>query len=167
MLLGTAVVFCSEPQKNKNLLEPVYVIQSVYHNSRLDTVKIKNIDSLPVPYPADGSFQIGAMPVIAGPNKVFVFISVEYGNVSYSEKPVPIHSIITAEISKTNQLVRAFHYVLEWQDSPSVKLLVSSAENLVLKPMKAVSAFRFKNHESEPVQVDGILDNVYQGKKVF
>ncbi|MCB1143045.1 MAG: hypothetical protein KDK54_12435 [Leptospiraceae bacterium] len=151
------------PLLNLNAESP-YIIFSVLKKSDIDTAMM---NELPTPYPREGSFQLGDLPTRKGKYKVYKFLSIHKGEVSYSTKPIDIHELLVLKVDKKGIVQDAYHYTLEWQDSPGIRLYRSTTKNLKLKSGMKLDEFRFKNSDGEPLKIEGYLDNVFIGNKLF
>ncbi|MCB1176470.1 MAG: hypothetical protein KDK36_02720 [Leptospiraceae bacterium] len=150
--------------------QSIYQIVDIKNNSDFDYTFLKNINSVDVPYPKDSSFQIGDFKYKKGKYKIIKFMNVDYGDVSYSKKKILIHKILVLKL-KNNKILDGYHYTLEWQDVPSYSLWKVTAKTNLKKDMTfdelKLSPFEPRDEKPTPTFHPGVLDNVFQHKKVF
>ncbi|MBU1026912.1 MAG: hypothetical protein KKA31_04205 [Candidatus Margulisbacteria bacterium] len=115
LLIFLAGCLPKEPPKTYTLTETI-------PKADFDYETIKNIDAVPPPYPADSPYQIGDLKTVKGPYTIYKFICEYYGDSKFSEKPVKLHDLLVIKTDNKNKIIDAFHYTLEWTDSPSLDL---------------------------------------------
>lgn len=109
-----------------------------------DYAWIDDIDSVVPPYPAGGRYQIGDLKTVGGRYTIYKFIR-EYEPHSRSdESPAKFHDLLLVKTDVERNVLDAYHYTLEWSDSPSLDLERASAAGLRLKRPLSVADFKFE-----------------------
>lgn len=162
LLISTQLVF-----GNSNPM-PIYQLKEVYKNKNFDYKWIKEIDNIEIPYPKDGSYQIADLKLKKGNYTILKFISSQWGAVSYSDKPVLIHEVLWLKIDNELNILDAYHYTLEWQDTPSIRLyrMKQSVETKLKHPFD-IKQLKLQSQDKGLMDIKGILDPHYKNKKFF
>ncbi|MDH4129707.1 MAG: hypothetical protein OEV44_13180 [Spirochaetota bacterium] len=145
----------------------IYHVVGVSNNADFDYEMINKIDSYKVPYPKDSHFQIGDLKTKKGKFKIIKLINAYYGVVSYSKNKILIHDILLLKVDKKSKVLDAYHYTLEWSDSPSIRLFKMKAKNVYLRKELKLKDLKLVNNNGNELGKLGIIDNVYNSKKVF
>ncbi|MCB1157638.1 MAG: hypothetical protein H7A25_19590 [Leptospiraceae bacterium] len=145
----------------------VYQLFSIQTGRDFNYKLIEEIDSLPPPYPQQSSFQIGSLPVKKGEYFLFHFLRTHYGPVSYSKTPVLIHELLVLKTNKKKEILDAFHYTLDWQDSPSIRLYRMTIKGKKIKAGLHLKELKMKNSKKQVLDVNAVIDNVLKHKKRF
>ena len=144
--------------------QDLYHIFAVLPDADFDAKAIRSIDSLKNPFPAGSSYPVGDLPITKGKFTLIKMLCAHPDETSEGARVV--HELLILKTSG-KQLVDAYLYTLEWQDQPSARLARMTARNVVLKPGMRLGALQMRRSNGEPAGGDQLLDNVYQGKKVF
>ncbi|MDH4270409.1 MAG: hypothetical protein OEW18_00375 [Candidatus Aminicenantes bacterium] len=121
-----------------------YRLTETLRGRDFDYAWINEIDSVPPPYPADGQYQIGDLKTVDGPFTVYKFIR-EYEPESRSaESPAKFHDLLLVKTDNQGNILDAYHYTLEWSDSPSLDLERMGATGLNLRRRLTVADFGFE-----------------------
>lgn len=165
LFISLAVLFsCSLAAGSQN--NEFFILTGIHHDRRIDSSFLARIDSRPVPYPENSSFQIGDIPLKRGSTTVYRFMKTAWAKTSQGIKPV--HYLLLLETDKNYKIRKAVHYTLEWHDSPSHALLIAQPQNSFLKPQLPVGELDFRRiSDRAPVKVRGLLDNVFKSQKYF
>lgn len=150
-----------------DLSSRVYLLTSVSADSDLDIAMIEKIDSLEVPFPEGGNFLIGDLPVKSGKNTVYKFVHAYVTDSNSMMKPMVFHDLLCLSVNSEGKIVNGFHYTLEWQDTPSIRLLKAGADGVKLARHLSLASLDFRNSEGEKAEVNGIIDDYWAGKKLF
>ena len=132
----------------------VFHLLSMQKNSDVDPEFVKNIDSVPVPWPAKGNFQIGDLKTVSGKYTIYRFIHNYQSENHDSGKLQRFHDLLFV-VASDKTVVKAFYYTLEWQDSPSVALYSSGCNGQVLNKNPVVEDFCFKNSYAQLLNKKG------------
>jgi hypothetical protein len=117
-----------------------------------DYAWLGDIDSVPPPYPLNGEHQIGDLKTIPGDHTIYKFIR-EYKPESWpAESPEKLHDLLMIKTDGRGNVLDAYHYTLEWSDSPSLDLYGMSAKGLNLKRQLTIADFEFKNSQGLPLR---------------
>ncbi|HCL57619.1 MAG TPA: hypothetical protein DHW82_11510 [Spirochaetia bacterium] len=146
----------------------IYQLVSVKEKSDFDSQFFEKIDQIEVPYPKDGNFQIGTFKLKKGKYTIYEFIAPFIS--SFHDEPnreVIFHNILMIKVDKNQKIVDAWHYTMEWQDVPSIRLFRMQVQNLSLKRLLQIEEFEFVNPAGEEIPYDGILDDTYHSKRLF
>lgn len=138
-----------------------YIITSISENSDFD---MKNFDKPPK---QNSNFMISNFPTKKGNFKIINYMNLSYGFVSYSNTETIIHHILSLKLDKNNKIIEAYHYNLEWQDSPSYNLYELGNKNLTFKENLNLSELKmFLKIDKTRLDIEAHLDNVHNGKKI-
>ena len=142
----------------------VFHIFAVVPKADFDGPAILKIDSLEVPFPEGSSYPIGDLPTRNGNFTLIKMVCAHPAETSEGERLV--HDLLVLK-TDGKQIIDAYLYTLEWQDSPSARLARMTAKNVVLKAGMRLSALGMRRSDGEPAGGEELLDNVYQGRKIF
>lgn len=146
----------------------IYQLSEVLINKDFDTKWLDNIDNIEIPYPKNSGYQIGDIKLKKGKYTILKFIHTHWGEVSYSNSPVLIHELLWLKIDKSKKIIDAYHYTLEWQDSPSIKLYkMDSTAEVQLKSPLMIAQLKLHSSERGKLNINAILDPHYQSGKYF
>lgn len=121
-------------------------IDSVKH-ADFDYRALKDIDRLPTPYPPGSPFQVGELPIASGDCTLYKF-QAEYRGRSAEAGKERFHDILVVKLDGDGKVADAFHYTLEWADSPSLDLFRAGRRGFVLENGLALDRFAFTNPQS-------------------
>lgn len=79
----------------------------------------------------------------AGKYTVYRFLAT-YQGISYTNKQREFHDVLIVKTNNYNKVIDAYHYTLEWADSPFADLYESTARRLYLNDSMPVGDFKFK-----------------------
>ncbi len=138
-----------------------YIITSISENSDFD---MKNFDKPPK---QNSSFMISNFPIKKGNFKIIHYMNLSYGFVSYSNKESIIHHILSLKLDKNNKIIEAYHYNLEWQDSPNYNLYELGNKNIFFKENLNLSELNMLlKIDKTKLDMEAHLDNVYKAKVI-
>ncbi|MBU0686846.1 MAG: hypothetical protein KKB81_03220 [Candidatus Margulisbacteria bacterium] len=136
-----------------------YVVTEIIKGADFDYEMIKNIDSIPPPYPPDSSYQIGDIKTKEGNFVVYKLISKYRGRSKFSSRPVPLHDLLVLKVDDDEKIIDAFHYTLEWTDSPSLDLYKLNNSNAYLKNGMDIAGLDLINvNDGKKLEENAILD---------
>lgn len=109
----------------------VYKLTSLTRQADLDYKMIKNLDSIPTPFPKGSNYQIGDLKTVKGKYLIYKFIAAYEGETA--EGAGYFHDLLVIKTSQTGEILDAYNYTLEWQDTPSLALYraTSTGQKLV------------------------------------
>ncbi len=149
--------------------EKIYQLTEIQKNSDFDEDFIKNIDSHAVPYPKDGNFMMGTLKTKKGIYTIYRFVHAYIS--SYHEEPqnkVIFHDFVMIKADARGKILDAYQYTMEWQDSPSARLLRLGNPWVFLKQGLKLNDLKFRYAgQTDFVPVPGILDTVFGYKKII
>jgi len=97
-----------------------YKLSALTRQADLDYKMIKNIDSLPTPFPKGSNYQIGDLKTVKGKYLVYKFIAAYEGETA--EGTGYFHDLLVVKTNQAGEILDAYNYTLEWQDTPSLAL---------------------------------------------
>ena len=134
-----------------------YFLVKTMPEADFDYPLIWGIDSLPVPYPEAGVYQIGDIPMTIGKFTILKFIAV-YSGRSSRGGPAEFHDLLAVKTDGQDRIRDAFQYTLEWADTPSLDLNRMRAAGLVLREGMCVRDLLLANaRDNKEAGEDGIL----------
>ncbi len=129
-----------------------YRLTETLSDRDFDYAWLGDIDSVTPPYPANGNHQIGDLKTNSGEYTIYKFIR-EYRPESWpAESPEKLHDLLMIKADGQGNILDAYHYTLEWSDSPSLDLYGMSAKGLSLKRELTIADFEFKNSQGLPYE---------------
>lgn len=109
-----------------------YRLAAIVQGGDFDLRALRNIDSLPVPYPAGSRNQIGDLPLRRGKFLIYKFVAA-YARTGAEGGAAEFHDILALKIGCGDEILDAWQYTLEWADTPSLDLNRMRKKGLVLK----------------------------------
>jgi len=148
-VLVLCLLICACGQKPRIL---DYQLTETLSDRDFDYAWLGDIDLVPPPYPDNGNHQIGDLKTIPGEYTIYEFIR-EYKPESWpAESPEKLHDLLMIKSDGRGIILDAYHYTLEWSDSPSLDLYGMSANGLNLKRELTIADFEFKNRQGLPLR---------------
>lgn len=129
ILMATAYLTGSQLNPVGKIYQPI----SLSKRADLDYELIKEIDSLSPPYPVGSKYQIGDLPTQEGQYRIYKFISKFFGRSKFQDEPRLFHDLLVIKTDDKKNILDAYHYTLEWTDSPSLDLYRSTKKGILLK----------------------------------
>jgi hypothetical protein len=124
--------------------------------SAIDRGFLQRIDSLTPPFPAGSPYQIGDLPVIAGPFTVHKFVAHYRGESAEGEKD--FHDLLVLETDDAGTVVDGYQYTLEWTDRPSLDLFRVGAKGVLLQNGLIVRELKLAHvHSGSTLAEDGVV----------
>jgi hypothetical protein len=158
VILGACLV--ASPERAADTLScqgKIYFLVKSIPEADFDYPLIEGIDSLPVPYPEGGVYQIGDIPTTAGKFTIHKFIAV-YSGSSSRGGPADFHDLLAVKTDGQNRIQDAFQYTLEWADTPSLDLNRMQGAGLIMREGICVRELRLANaRDNKEAGEDGVL----------
>lgn len=133
----------SHAQNPEPKVVKLYKLVKVSHNSDFDYEKLSNIDALVPPYPKNSKYQIGDLPIKKGKFTIYRFMAEYPGQSAGNGKK--FHNLLIVKADRKGKITDAFHYTLEWQDSPSLCLYRLENKDVNLSNFTVLSQLKLKN----------------------
>lgn len=150
----------SHAQNPESKVIKLYKLVKVSHNSDFDYDKLSNIDTLITPYPKDSNYQIGDLPTKRGKFTIYRFIA-EYSGPS-AEGGKIFHDLLIVKTDKKGRITDAFHYTLEWQDSPSLCLYRLENKDVNFSNLTILKQLKLKNITTNKIlKDDGAIVRIF------
>lgn len=148
--------------------ENIYQLISIEENADFDYRRLDGIDGLTPPYPENSSFMIGDIPTKKGKSRIFRFIAPFISeNHEQPGKMKVFHNLLAIGADKDLNITDAWHYTLEWQDSPSQRLYRLGNKGLKLTRYLDVKKLAMVNAAGESLESTGILDDCFKSRRHF
>jgi len=135
-----------------------YKLEKIMKNTDLDYAFLKEIDSIPPPYPPNSPYQIGDLKYVPGKFKIYKFIAEYMGVSKFHPEPILFHDLLVIKTNYTNKILDAYHYTLEWTDSPSLDLYHSTGEYVYLENGLKIDKLKLFNAERGALEETGSLE---------
>jgi hypothetical protein len=141
-LIAAAVILagCAPAREETKIYKFVDAVKQADFDYRL----IKNIDKIPTPYPPGGVFPIGEIPITQGDHTLYKFQAAYKGRSAEIGRQL-FHDIIVVKVDARGNIIDAFHYTLEWADSPSLDLFRAARTGFPLENGMSIERFGFAN----------------------
>lgn len=145
-------------QQNLFADQRIYKLNQTIKSADFDYNWIKKIDQVEPPYPENGPYQIGDIKTIKGGFTIYKFICTYPGKSHEPDETKTFHDLLVLKTNKAKKILDAYHYTLDWQDSPSLALYKASSKNAVLKNKLPLSALRLKSiADNKNIPQNGII----------
>lgn len=128
-----------------------YRLAATLPNRDFDYAWLEHIDSVPPPTPAQGPYQIGDLKTIPGRSTIYRFIREYEPEGRSAESPAKFHDLLMVKTDRLGNILDAYHYTLEWTDSPSLDLFRMSAKGLSSARALSVADFGFMNKAGKTI----------------
>jgi hypothetical protein len=151
-----------------DVAEPkIYHIFDVTYDADFDTPFMENIDNQMVPYPENSAFQIGDFPLVSGEYSLYKFICTYWGNSALADSKQIYHDLLVIKTDELHIIQEAYHYTMEWSDSPSLDLYHVTNVDATLSSDLNVEDLGLYNVNFGLLVEEAFLDNVFFATQLF
>ena len=134
VILALWAAFLAAGAQVPSIPSPVktYRLAGIVQGADFDLKALREIDSLPVPYPPGSGSQVSEIPLVRGKSLIFKFVAA-YPGTSAEGGTAEFHDLLVLRIGCGDEILDAWQYTREWADAPSLDLNRMGRKGLVLK----------------------------------
>lgn len=116
----------------------------IVQGADLDLQALRDIDSLPVPYPPGSRTQIGEIPLRPGKFLIYKFVAA-YAGTTAEGGAAELHDLLVLKVGCGDEILDAWQYTLEWADTPSLDLNRMRKKGLLFKKGLEIGTLELAN----------------------